>query len=169
MPIVRRFVIGLTVASGLAAAALVVPADAGPQHHEFGGVGRSTTAPLPGRPASSTGDTVDAPLAKGSGTISVSGSVGGLYPGATLPLALVVSNMAGTPVTVVSVTTSVANASKLCKKVNLNVSGFTSGGLVIAADSHATVTVEATMALGAGDACQGAVFDLTYHGKATSR
>ncbi len=166
MPLVRRIAVGLTVATGLATAALVVPAGAGPKAVEVVGTGRSVAAPAAGTPVPAAGT---GPVARASGRLAVSGSVVGLYPGATLPLALTVVNGRGTPVTLLSVTTSVANASKACTKANLVVSAYTGGAVVVPADGQVVVVVQASMPHGTGDACQGAVFDLTYHGKASTR
>ncbi len=173
MPIARRFVVGLVVglvvASGVAAAALVVPAGAGPRPLEFTGLGRSSAAPAPPGGVTSTSERVGAAQSRVAGALTVSGSVSGLYPGATLPLPLTIVNASRTPVTVTSVTTSVANASRQCKKANLVVTAFTGGELVVPAGGHAVVTVAATMVTAAGNACQGAVFALRYHGRGSTR
>jgi hypothetical protein len=169
MPTVRRIVVGLTVAGGLAATALALPAGAGPRPLEFTGIGRSTSAlpsdPRNASPALPAGTT---PVQE-TGPVTITGSVGGLYPGATLPLPLTIANARTAPVTVTSVTATVADASKLCKKANLTVSQFAGGDVVVPAGGHAIVTLAVTMALAAGNTCQGAVFHLTYHGKATTR
>lgn len=168
MPLLRRLTVGLTVASGLAAVALAVPADAGTHHVEFAGVGRSTAAPGSGV-LNSAPTPAGTPPVRETGPIHITGSVAGLYPGESLPLALTVTNARTTAVTVTSVTTTVGNASALCTKKNLQISAFKHGALVVPAGGHATVTVQATMALAAGNACQGVEFSLTYHGKATTR
>ena len=164
MPLLRRTVVGLTVASGLAAAALVVPAGAGPL--EFTGRGQSSAGPTGVRRVVSAATPANASSLR-TGSVGITGSVSGLYPGATSPLPLTVTNAATTPVTVTSVTTTVANASTLCTKKNLHVTKYTHGALVVPAGGHAVVTVQATLVTAAGNACQGAVFRLTYHGKAT--
>jgi hypothetical protein len=166
VPTLRRIAVGPTVAVAaaaavLAAAVLAAPTGAGAGPLAFTGIGRSTAAPVATAP-------VGAPAVRAAGALAVTGSVAGLYPGVTLPLPLTVTNRSAKQVTVTSLTTSVANASKQCKRANLTVSPFT-GAAVVAAGGSALVTVQATMALQAGDACQGAVFVLTYHGKALAR
>jgi hypothetical protein len=166
MSTVHRILIGLTVAIGLTAAALAVPAGAGPRPLRFTGVGRSASTPVTDGKAASGTTTAGPSPAVVAGSITISGSVGGLYPGAKLPLPLTIVDTMSKKVTVTSVNTSVADASKKCRSKNLTVSGFT-GSRVIPAHGQATVIVKARMAVAAGNSCQGAVFSLTYLGTAT--
>ena len=101
----------------------------------------------------------------GGGSFAISGSVAGLYPGASLPLVLTVTNPLKEAITVMSIATTVANASSLCVSGNLTVSAF-QGSLAIAPGGSATTTVLATMAHAAPNACQGQVFQFQYSGTA---
>jgi hypothetical protein len=96
----------------------------------------------------------------------ITGRVLGLYPGVTLPLVLTVTNPNKFSITVTSITTTVRNASSTCLAANVKVTSF-SGAAVVAARNTAHVTVHTTMAHGAGDACQRAVFPFHYRGVAT--
>lgn len=97
---------------------------------------------------------------------SISGGVNGLYPGASLPLVLTITNPAAFPIVVTSVSTSVGSpAATGCASTNLTVTQF-SGRLSVPARSAATLTLTATLSHAAPDACQGAVFPLTYSGTA---
>ena len=100
------------------------------------------------------------------GRFAITGSVTGLYPGASLPLVLTVANPEPFTIDVTSITTTVGDASAGCKAAYLSVASF-NGNLLVSAHSHATVAVNATLDHSAADACQGAVFPLTYSGLAS--
>ncbi len=94
----------------------------------------------------------------------ISGQVGGLYPGANRPLVLTLFNPNKASITVTSITTAVGDASSACPGTFLRVAPF-SGSLVVGPNQSASTTVTAIMLQGAPDACQGAVFPLTFSGQ----
>ena len=100
------------------------------------------------------------------GEFSIGGGATGLYPGTTLPLVLTVSNPEGFRITVVSIATTVGDASGACPASYASVSAF-SGHVRVPARGTATVTVSAALAHSAPDACQGAFFPFSYSGEAT--
>jgi hypothetical protein len=126
----------------------------------YGGVGTDARAASGTRPTAP--EAVSGATKKG---LSIAGSVVGLYPGATLPLVLTVTNSKALAITVTSITTVVSKASKACRASNVHVTKF-SGKLLVPADGEATTTVEVLMAHGATDACQAAVFPFRYRGLA---
>ena len=98
---------------------------------------------------------------------SITGSVSGLYPGATRPLVLSVYNPYSVSITVTSVATTVSGSTNNCATTNLTVSAF-SGALVIPPKHGALTAVKATLAHAAPDQCQGALFFLRYLGTGTA-
>jgi hypothetical protein len=99
------------------------------------------------------------------GSFAIAGDIGGLYPGASRQLVLVVSNPQHFSIVVTSIQTVVGNASTSCSGSFLSVGTF-AGQLQVPGNGHASVTVAVTLSHAAPDACQGAVFPLTYHGSA---
>jgi hypothetical protein len=99
-------------------------------------------------------------------SFTISGNVGGLYPGATVPLTLDVTNGLSRSIVVVSITTAVAG-SRVCNASNVVVSNF-SGRLPVTARRSAHVIVEVTMVHSAPMICQGQRFTFHYRGWATS-
>jgi hypothetical protein len=99
------------------------------------------------------------------GTFTIAGDDSGLYPGASKQLVLVVSNPQHFAIVVTSIQTTVGNASQTCSGSYLSVGAF-SGQLQVADGGQASVTVTVTLSHAAPDACQGAIFPLTYHGSA---
>jgi hypothetical protein len=97
---------------------------------------------------------------------TITGSVGGLYPGDAAPLVLTVTNPQDFAIDVTSLVTSVATASGSCPSSYLSVSSF-AGHLHIAARGAATTTVDLSLSHSAPDACQGAQFQLAYSGQAS--
>jgi len=91
--------------------------------------------------------------------------VRGLYPGATIPLHLVVNNTLGAPILLTNVVTRVSGASPACGAANVSVSEF-SGHVLIFPGKEVHPTVWVTMAHAATNACQGAVFPFRYRGTA---
>lgn len=100
-----------------------------------------------------------------SDRFTISGSVTGLYPGATLPLVLTISNQEAFPISVTSVSTSVGSPSAGCAASNLTVTQF-AGSLTVPAKGTATLTLMASLSHDTPDACQGVVFPLQYSGMA---
>jgi hypothetical protein len=98
-------------------------------------------------------------------TFGITGGVSGLYPCDVAQLPRTVTNRKPFPISVTSISTSVAQASPGCLAGYLSVSAFT-GHLTVPATGNATATVTATLSHAAPDACQGATFALTYTGQA---
>jgi hypothetical protein len=99
------------------------------------------------------------------GSFRISGSIGGLYPGDSAPLILTITNPQHFAIVVTSISTAVGDATASCPAQNLAVGGF-SGQLDVPAGGSVNVSVPASLAHGAPDGCQGAVFPLTYGGMA---
>lgn len=100
-----------------------------------------------------------------TGRFGISGSVTGLYPGASMPLVLTVSNHQEFTIVVTSITTSVGSPNPACASANLTVTQFI-GDLSVPAKGTSNVAVTVTLTHAAPDACQGAVFPLQYIGTA---
>lgn len=99
------------------------------------------------------------------GTFRIAGSVSGLYPGISTHLFLTVTNPQAYAIKVTQIRTSVGSPSAACGASNLVVGTFT-GHRVVARHGKAVVTVPISLRHAAPDACQGAVFPLTYTGTA---
>jgi P pilus assembly chaperone PapD len=82
-----------------------------------------------------------------------------------LPLVLEVYNPLPFRITVVSITTTVGNASSSCKAGYVRVAPF-SGHLTVGAGRVSSTAVKVTMAHAAPDPCQGAFFPFEYRGLA---
>jgi hypothetical protein len=112
----------------------------------------------------STGTTPGAAqITLGHASFRIAGSVAGLYPGFTKVLVLTVTNPQFFRIVVTSITTTVKGASSTCLASNLSVKAF-SGQLSVPGRGSAKVSVPASLALGAPDACIGATFPLSFHG-----
>lgn len=98
----------------------------------------------------------------------ISGSAGGLYPGASRRLRLVVTNRHKFAIVVTSISTTVASHAPGCRASNLKVSKF-SGRLTVRARRSASKFVRITLSRAAPDPCQGVVFRLRYSGLARKR
>lgn len=96
---------------------------------------------------------------------TIDGDVDGLYPGASSQLQLSVTNNEPFAIVVVSIMTSVSDATSTCPASNLAVGSFI-GHLSLRAGEQAVTTVAAVLRHGAPDACQGATFPLQYTGSA---
>lgn len=105
------------------------------------------------------------PAAVNASAFTISGKVGGLYPGALRSLTLTVANHQPYAIVVTSLTTTVGAASAACGASNLTVPAF-SGHLTVPANGQAKTTVQVKMAHAAPNACQHAVFPLRYSGQA---
>lgn len=131
-----------------------------------GGAGHPPTISLVGTGIAATaagGDSANA--AAGHSGFGISGRVAGLYPGASLPLTLRIDNPNSFKIDVVSITTSIGDASAACLAANLTVSQFT-GDILVPAHGSASEAVVAMLQHSAPNACQGAVFPLTYNATA---
>jgi hypothetical protein len=119
------------------------------------GTGTASRTALPGAEPTA----LDGPLR----AFAISGSVHGLYPGAGRPLALTVSNPLPVPLEVTALTTTVVAGAPGCPATDLTVTGATVP-LHVPAHGSTGVTVTATLAHAAPDACQGVSFGLRYAG-----
>jgi hypothetical protein len=86
-----------------------------------------------------------------------------MYPGDSQLLVLTIFNPNKVHVTVTSITTTVGSASSGCPASDFYVTPFT-GSLAVPPFHERSAAVIATMAHSAPNACQGAVFPLTYSG-----
>jgi hypothetical protein len=99
---------------------------------------------------------------------TIGGDVGGLFPGDSVQLVLTVSNSFNFPIDVTSITTEIGAPNPGCVGSYLTVGAF-SGHLAVPAGGSAQLSVPTTLSHAAPDACQGAVFPLTYSGLAVKR
>lgn len=134
---------------------------------ESGSHGGTELVSLSGRGSASEPAPAGGAPALSSTSFTISGKVGGLYPGAVLPLTLTVTNKLTVPIVLTSLTTKVGAASSSCGTANLAVAPF-AGKLPVPAKGKASTTVQVTMAHSAPNACQGAIFPLHYRGQATA-
>ena len=102
-----------------------------------------------------------------SSSFTISGSVSGLYPGASLPLVLTITDPKTYAINVSSISTTVTSQKSSCSPVNVAVSSF-AGSLAVPARSSVHTTVIAEMLQAAPDACQGVMFKLVYSGSGTA-
>ena len=96
----------------------------------------------------------------------LSGHVTGLYPGQRKRLVIFVRNRGSRALRVRVVTTRVRDASRACKARNLRITAF-HGSLRVAGHGWRRIYVRATMRADSPTACQGALFRLAFHGRAT--
>jgi hypothetical protein len=104
--------------------------------------------------------------AKRGKAFSLSGHVTGLLPGQRKLLVITVRNQGRRALRVRVVTTRVLDAGTACRARNLRVAAF-HGSLRVAAHRSRTIAVRASMRADSPTACQGAVFRLAFHGRAT--
>ena len=104
--------------------------------------------------------------AKGGRGFALSGHVTNLLPGQRKRLVIVVGNRQCRALRVREITTHVRDASAACTGRNLRIASF-HGSLRIRAHDTRRITVRATMRADSPSACQGAVFRLAFHGRAT--
>lgn len=99
-------------------------------------------------------------------TFTISGDVGGLYPGVTRPLILTVANPKPFEIEVTQLSVAVSGTTEQgCGAEQLEVVQPLAGFRIPGRETR-TRTASVTMARTAPDACQGAVFHLSYGGKA---
>jgi hypothetical protein len=120
--------------------------------------------PEPGSPAHPPSP--PSPPSPSTTSFTIAGDVTGLYPGATRSLTLTVTDRRTFPILVTSITTAVGGGRPGCPAADLRVGPFT-GGVSVAGEGSAQVVVTVSMLRSAPNACQGAVFPLSYHGTAT--
>jgi hypothetical protein len=97
---------------------------------------------------------------------SVAGSVQGLYPGISTHLDLRITNRMAFAIQIDTIAISVGAAGSNCPASALSVTNF-SGSRIVAGHASAVQPVPISMSHAASDACQGAVFPLTYLATAT--
>jgi hypothetical protein len=103
-----------------------------------------------------------------SRTFTISGSIGGLWPGKAARLVLAVHNPQPYAIAVTSISTTVESPGVPCAASALSVRAF-AGMLHVGAKATAHVSVPITLAHSAPDACEGAVFPLRYNGRGVRR
>jgi hypothetical protein len=96
---------------------------------------------------------------------AISGHVGGLTPGVSSPLPLVIRNPWGRAIRVTSVATLVEPSGQTCPVSNVRIPPF-AGSLVVPAHSKRTLVLEASLRAGAPTECAGATFPLKFWGTA---
>lgn len=131
---------------------------------ESGSHDRTELVALSGRGTASEPTPADSSAFTSAG-FTISGKVGGLYPGAVRSLKLTVTNHESFAIIVTSLTTTAGAARAGCGAANLKVASF-SGRLKVPAKGKAGTSVHVTMAHSAPNACQGAAFPLRYSGQA---
>ena len=148
---------GLAVWALLGTALAVVLASVG----VAGGSGRIL---LSGSGRAAVGDSAHPARRAGtSGRFTISGSMAGLFPGASLPLVLTVANPEPYKIVVTSITTTVGSPTTQCPGTLVTVTPF-SGKQSVPAHGSVHVTVMASLAHAAPNACQGVTFPFVYSG-----
>jgi hypothetical protein len=102
-------------------------------------------------------------------SFGLSGTITGLYPGATLNLPVLVTNQNNQDIKVNQIQISVIGTDKSgCapSASNLIPTNYTGPGFNVPRNSSQTIQLPITMPHGAANACQGATFTLKYTGKA---
>jgi hypothetical protein len=97
--------------------------------------------------------------------ILASGTVPGLYPGATLELPVLLENRNNFDVVVVELAASVAHASSSCRAGNVEIDDFT-GRRLVPENGTAVQTMVVRMHHDAPDACKSVEWQVTYSGRA---
>jgi len=98
-------------------------------------------------------------------SFTISGAVGGLYPGLTTLLRVQVTNREQFAIVVTSVVTTVEDAAPACPATYLSVAPF-AGTVRVAVGASAPVELTVTLRRAAPRGCEGATFPLLYHGDA---
>jgi hypothetical protein len=130
-------------------------------------VATSRLGPIYALAAAGSSEGTNGSSAAGAGkAFSISGNVGGLYPGLHTDLVLTISNPQHFTIAVRQITIAVTQAPPGCPATNLTLGGF-SGALNVPARSQRQQLIPVTMAFAAPDPCQGALFQLEYHASAT--
>jgi len=100
-------------------------------------------------------------------SFSISGSVTGLYPGATKNLPVLISNQNNQDIKVTSLHISVTGSDRSgCGSSNLSTTDYSGPAFVVPKLSSQTINLPVSMTHGASDSCQGATFTLQYSGTA---
>ena len=102
-------------------------------------------------------------------TFVIEGSVDGfLYPGVTEALPVVFANPTSKEISVDQVAITVGDASTVCTAESVTV-GVVPVPVLVDENGETTVEVPVVLPVDAADACQGAVFPITYEGVATKQ
>lgn len=129
-----------------------------------GGSGGSADIMLNGVGAAAVGETTAAaPIAAAAGRFGIAGHASGLYPGASVPLELMITNPEPYDIVVTSITTTVGTPSAGCPGSLLTVTAF-AGNQTVPAHASRHVTVTVSLAHAATNACQGVTFAFHYAG-----
>jgi|SRR4051812_9847776 hypothetical protein len=100
-------------------------------------------------------------------TFTLSGSVGGLSPGAPTPLRLTVANPDSQPIRLTSATAAARAASSACPAGLLSITAFSgTPETIVAAHGQAVIMLTVTLSAQAPNACRNVSFPLSYAGKA---
>ena len=99
---------------------------------------------------------------------TLSGDVDGLYPGVPSELSIRIDNPQNVDLVVTKLTVTAGDADATCRGGNLTI-GNPKLPIVVRKKGQAVATVNATLAPGAPDSCQGALFPLTYVGTASRK
>jgi hypothetical protein len=154
--------------AGVALLAAVLGAGAAGALASVGVAGGSGDIHLTGSGAAAAAGPTTSEPAAAAGTpapFAIKGKVTGLYPGASLPLVLTVSNPEVVKIVVTSITTTVSSPSAKCPASLVTVTPF-SGKHAVLAHGSGHVTVTASLAHVAPNACKGVVFPFHYSGLA---
>ena len=127
----------------------------------------ASAGPAAKGPAGPAPSSTSSATANPSNAFTISGGISGLYPGASLPMVLTITDPKTYDITVSSISTAVNSQKAGCDSGNVTVSSFT-GSLAVPAKHSVTVTVTAGMIHAAPAACQGAKFKLLYSGTGTA-
>lgn len=106
------------------------------------------------------------------GTFEISGSVAGLYPGGTRPLALKLENTSSQSMKVTDLSVAAAASNRVgCDASNIIEPSYrdaagSSDDIVVTAHGEKTVTLQMRMVADPAEACKSATWVLTYSGRA---
>jgi len=100
-------------------------------------------------------------------SFSISGSVTGLYPGATKDLPVLISNQNNQDIKVTNIHITVTGSDKSgCGSSNLSAADYSGPAFVVQKNSSQTINLPVSMTHNASNSCQGATFTLQYSGAA---
>ena len=154
--------VGATLAVALLGVAPAAPRTTGPA---------TSTAAKPNGTATLTGGSGDSGNGKNQGggndkkDFLIAGNVAGLYPGASAPLTVTVTNLNNFAIQVTSLSATVADPAGPCPAGAVQVDPM-SGSLVVPGNGTATTTLVARMSNDPSNACKSTTFGLAYKGTA---
>jgi hypothetical protein len=98
---------------------------------------------------------------------SIAGSAGGLYPGKTVQLPLIIENPYEEDIRVTAVNVSVTGTSvSSCDTSNLQTPDYAGPAFVVRGNDSVSFALQLTMQRSAPDACQSVTFTLAFNGEA---